>query len=50
MEQIVKSLKTKRKTLEKVLLTEKNKQVGHDSAGPEAAEETSHIFTHPQRG
>ena len=50
MEQNVKSLKTKRKKLEEVLLTEKNKQVGYDSAGPEAAEETSHIFMHPHRG
>lgn len=43
MEQNVKSCKDKREKLEKVLLTEKNQQVGHDSAGPEALKR-HHIY------
>jgi len=50
MEQNVNKFQNKEEKIREGIIDRKNKQVGHDSAGPEPAEETSHIFMHPQRG
>ena len=50
MEQNVNKFQNREKKIREGIIDRKNKQVGYDSAGPEAAEETPHIFMHPQSG
>lgn len=50
MEQNINKFQNKEGKIREGIIDRKNKQVGHDSAGPKAAEETPHIFMHPQRG
>ena len=50
MEQNVNKFQNREKKIREGIIDRKNKQVGYDSAGPEAAEETPHIFMYPQSG